>query len=502
MVMTSQEEFRYFTVHDGDLDMLLRNEGVVGARQSDFIAPTLLAAGETGVLAAVNGRAKHNAQPLALICHDEDLQRLYGRYAHVRAELSPLSAWCHVLSPEFHRALDGLTHRPKFDSTLAAWSGLVVAEALLLSARPLSSVRISACLASATYAVGRAQALWSGVDVNTILERFDLANRLCRGWATTSTRQDRLSQVRLSFAPLWKCLFALNGRQKEYEEEQLRPLIIALDALRSARSIGDPSEASFLAKPIFELAPEVSLFDRLMEMTPERRLVLFDQLINKFREIDPRATDRRNALALATGYLATVAAGGSASLALLEDCADEYPELTGWAYLVAGIGEEVTWSSGFDGLGRLIAREFQRPLRLDDPPTCDFAFDEAAVLADKDLKDPLVHLKIKQAKILSVSLFPGVNISIPVSDSESAEIRDRNVEELDELVERERRDEKREGVLAILAEALWPYLLPLVVDETTSRFTEKRRKKSGPRRAKQTGKSSDVSQLPLADRKR
>ena len=43
----------------------------------------------------------------------------------------------------------------KFGGTLAAWSGLVIAEASLLSGRPLSEIRIAACLASATYAVAK-----------------------------------------------------------------------------------------------------------------------------------------------------------------------------------------------------------------------------------------------------------------------------------------------------------------------------------------------------------
>ena len=46
------------------------------------------------------------------------------------------------------------------------------------------------------------------------------------------------------------------------------------------------------------------------------------------------------------------------------------------------------------------------------------AFDEAAVLAESKLADNLVHLRVKQARLVTVGLLPGVNISIPIADSD------------------------------------------------------------------------------------
>ena len=141
-----------------------------------------------------------------------------------------------------------------------------------------------------------------------------------------------------------------------------------------------------------------------------------------------------------------------------------WPELTGWAYLVGGVGEKITWTSAFDGLGRMVARELQRPLRLDEPPTCDFAFDEARVLFDPELKDPLVHLRIKQAKVLTVALFPGVNIAIPVVDSTARddttwESRSKRATPSDAAISGDLTD-----VFQALAARLWPYLRPLVAE--------------------------------------
>jgi hypothetical protein len=411
-----------------------------------------------------------------------------------------------LLDPGFYKDMDGVTRRPNFAGTLAAWSGLVVAETLLLAGRPLASIRISACLASATYAVGRAKALWGNLTSEAILDRFDAANRLCRGREPTPRHQDRLSQVRSSFVPIWACLAALNGSAKNASLDQFLPLVMALDALRMARASKNPNEAGQLVKPLIRTVPEIWAFDRLQEMAPEARLKLFDELVVRIKETDPRALARRNALALATGYLATVAAGGSTSLALVEDCADQLPELTGWAYLIGGIGEGITWTSGFDGLGRLIARELHRPLRLEEPPTCDFALDEATVLADGELKEPLVHLKIKQAKVISVSIFPGVNIAIPIVDSGFMDAQFvaayGGTSEPAAIVATEEHTRSKQDPLGILAEALWPHLRSFVVDETSQRFATKRRRRAGTQGNKRKGRTDVSSQLSLTDKRR
>ena len=502
MVSALHKDYKYIIACDSELDELLRGEKHTRLQHADSLASESLHAGEVGVLVALGKTSNLPLRPLALVCRDEDIRRLCGRYAHVRTDFSPLTAWCHLLSPAFHRNMDGVIHEPKFASTVAAWSGLIVAETLLLSGRPLKSVRISACLASATYAVSRTLALWHNLTLESIVERFDSANTLCRGTGAASRDQARLSQVRSAFVPMWRCLGALSGNPKDASREDVFPLVKALSALQEARACADPNEADQFVRPLLKAIPEAEDFRRLAEISPESRLGLFDELVSTFRNTDRRASARRNALGLVTGYLATVAAGGSASLALVENCSDEFPELTGWAYLVGGIGEGVTWTSGFDGLGRLVARELLRPLRLDEPPNCDFAFDEAIVLADRELKEPLVHLRIKQAKVLNVSLYPGVNIAIPIVDGTASESTYHGSKEPNQVVPPQVQTSSIEDPLVFLAQALWPHLKPLVIDEAMQRFAVKRRSKAGSQKDRQKGKSDEASQLPFTDRRR
>ena len=497
MVSTRHAEYRYITASDSELDTLLRGENVGGTIADDLHRAAPLQSGKTGVLVAVGRSSGGPVRPLALVAGDQDVRRLCGRYAQLRTELSPLTAWCHLLTPNTLRSLDGIAREPSFRGTEAAWSGLVVAEAMLLAGRPLANIRISACLASATYAIGRTRALWKDLSLETIVERFDVANKLCRTGNAIPNNRSRISQVRSSFVPMWTCLSTLTGDSTESSRDDVRPLVMALTALREARSCGHPDEANMLVRPLLNVVPEARTFDRLTEMEPEARLRLFDVLANTFKEADANAFLRRNALALTAGYLATVAAGGAASLALVENHADGWPELVGWAYLVGGIGERITWTSGFDGLGRLVARELQRRLRLDEPPTCDFSLDEALVLSDPGLKEPLVHLRIKQARLLSVALFPGVNIAIPIVDTTAEESTQGEWRPKRSVSGRELRGARRGDPLEVLAAALWPFLQPLVTEATAKGSTPESGAGKGSQRSRETNKQRTLSRLPL-----
>ncbi len=239
---------------------------------------------------------------------------------------------------------------------------------------------------------------------------------------------------------------------------------------------------------------------QLDDIAPEGRLRLFDKLVEGLDKPESlREKLRRNALALLAGYLATIAAGGSPSLTLAESHASRWPEITAWAYLTGGLGEKIVWTSSFDGLGRLVARELLRPLRLDEPPTCDFAFDEAAVLADAKLADPLVHLRVKQARLLTVELLPGVNVSIPIGESGAQSVSKPEINRVTRVPETTARDP-----LGVLAEAMWPhirtrlddYFAGMQRDEDSGRDDESEQRSRGKR------KSGTQPQLPLSSPKR
>ena len=503
MVGTQLPVARYVKVTNRELDALLRGDSVSEVVDEDFRQSVSLRSEETGVFLFPGSHANVPARPLALVVQEQDVRRLCGRYAQLRTDLSPLTAWCHLLVPETLRCLDGVAHEPRLGGTDAAWSGLAIAEAMLLTGMPTAKVRVSACLASATYAIGRTKALWRDLPLDVVFERFESANKLCRSRASSQRIQSRTLQVRSSLRPMWSCLSALVDDSPASTDHDLLPLVDALLALRHARARRVPDEAALFVRPLLHAVPEARPFEQLQEIPPEARLSLFDTLAGTLKDTHENALLRRNALALSAAYLSTVAAGGAASLALVESDANRWPELTAWAYLVGGIGESVTWTSAFDGLGRLVTRELQRRLRLDEPPTCDFAYDEALVLWDGELTDPLVRLRIKQARVLTVALFPGVNVSIPVADPgarEDAEGEGRAQQPLpDDIGTGAPQQQLRE-----LAGALWPYLRSFVREETRQGSSSDRgSKKTSSQRGR--GKRKDgtaTKQLSLGSSKK
>jgi hypothetical protein len=411
--------------------------------------------GSTGVVWKKGSYPGDPIQPIILVAHEEDLRRLCGRFAQLRSDLSPLTAWCHLFTPKRFEMLKSARLVPDFRGLQAAWSGLVVAEAQILSEVPLANLRFPACLATQTFAIGRASALWGDVSESEMVRRFNTANKLFK--TDSAAQQSRAGKVRSALQPIWATLNAFSRGLRETGE--LRPLVDSLEGLQDARQRKDRDEGERFARPLVEVIPEARDLFHLSEIPPEQRLGIFDQIVgvlNKLNMVEPSL--QRSALAMVAGYLATVAAGGSPTLTLAANLTPQWPEIMAWAYVVGGIGERVFWTSSFDGLGRLVARELMRPLTVDESPACDFALDEATVLVDSKLKDPLVHLRIKQAKLATVALLPGVNVvnsinGLPPPNTKPQRAQPNRPLELP-------RDNR--GLLGTIADSIWPYLRPRV----------------------------------------
>lgn len=479
-----ETEYLYNVVAESELDELLKGfESGLGIRWTDWAARTLVQEGMTGVLRKRTTSVRDSVRPLALVVRDEDLRRLFGRYSQLRSDLSPITAWCHVLTPQFFNPLESLTRVPDLAGLEAAWAGLVVAETLLLAERPVSTIRIPACLATQTFAIARTQGLWHFLSLQETARRYESANRICRA-DIGGQSAFRTTKLRVALQPICSCLIALAGPVLPNISNELIPIVDGIRELQNVRFRKANNEAWYLASPLEHISREVSEFRQLNEMAPEQRLRLFDKLVSTLNSVNPENVSQRVGLSMLAGYLATVAAGGAPSLSLAERNSSRWPEILAWAYVLGGIGERVVWTSSFDGLGRLVAREFARPFRIDEPPSCDFSFEEATILADSKLPDPLVHLRIKQSKTVSVALFPGVNIAVPVGDSVTQEI---NKPEPKVRVAEPANPNKE--LVSALADAVWPYLRVRVED-----FCQTLREDEARQRNK---KKSKTQQLPL-----
>src|SRR4051812_47539579 len=104
MVIKSDLEVRYTLVAETDLDELLQGKDPGQPLRAGHPPHIRI---DTGKTLAILKRGFFNEpwSPVALVTNENDLRRLCGRYAQLHSDLSPLSAWCHLLTPEFFAAL-------------------------------------------------------------------------------------------------------------------------------------------------------------------------------------------------------------------------------------------------------------------------------------------------------------------------------------------------------------------------------------------------------------
>ena len=454
-----------------------------------------ISGGCTGVLWKGDAGRTNLVKPVAFVVHDADRQRLYGRFSQLRSDLSPLTTWCHVLTPQRFEILDGATRSPDLGGFEAAWAGLVVAEAMILAGAPPSKLNTYTCFAPQSWAIARTRSLWPKTSVDEICDRLYGARRLTRGDET------RLARLRQPLQPVWSILAAASDGGPF--DRSLQPLVAALHALADARAEKAEEEIPRFAQMIDMLLPDEShMLHDLPSMGPEDRLHVFDILVDQLAAERKADTDvRRTALSFMAGYVATVAAGGSASLGLAIDQARDHPQIAAWAYALGGVGEHVTWTASFDGLGRLIARELLRPFRVDDQPDCDFALDEGVVLADSALSDPLVHLRVKQGRNLAITIYPGVNVTVPLSEQQAEQRLGARVTPVERAAQGVSRPGGEEA-LALLTEMIWARITPLLQDEREAAQYNQGQRSPRPTGNKRVGKGTREPGLPLTKQPR
>lgn len=407
-----------------------------------------------GVIVRDRDAGAEHVHPIALVIPDRGQRRLFARFATLREDLSPLSTWTHIVSERHFGLLDHQEIRSALDGFETAWAGLVVAEAILLARRPLPQIKASACFATVTYAVGRAQAIWPRVEIEDVLERINMARGLVRS-----------SQLHFDLAkelsPIWSCLsLAVHamGRSPTGIERAIR-------GIADTRFSDGSTEASIVAQAL-QRWPEAALLHRLSDMHPEARVQAFDHLVDEIKGLE-NSSERREVLLFAAAYVASVAAGGAPSVSLAEGVANDLPAILGWAYVLIGLREKTNWTSAFNGLGRLVCRELTRSFHLDEPPQCDFAVEEGVNVIDQQLSDPLVHLKIKQQRAATVALLPGVYITLPLQEQNAAQAANRQ----------SARSENRNDP-ARMADELWPYLLDRIKRELVGQKAGSPRKRA------------------------
>ncbi|MES0152916.1 hypothetical protein NKJ81_04920 [Mesorhizobium sp. M0018] len=241
-----------------------------------------------------------------------------------------------------------------------------------------------------------------------VIDRYDSAQRLIR------SSPPKVDELREKLLPVWLTLFGIYGK----DNGASNPYLVLSELLRELiqlRRMGRKDEIVYIERAVSSALPPGYRLSNIEELKPEDRVNLFDLII---KAIDGGNSDQRSVsiLCFLAGYIVTIAAGGTPSLGLAEKVSGKWPQILAWAFLIGSLGERVLWNSGFDGLGRLVTKELLKSFRLTDYPSCDIFLDEGEVLVDKKLSDPLIHLKIKQQRIISVGILPGVALTVPIDE--------------------------------------------------------------------------------------
>lgn len=392
-----------------DEDQLVRalSGKIDSYRSSHNISDMHLSTRMTGVVALVQGEGL--SRPMIVVSRDEDHKRLFARLSQTRTDFSPLTSWCHLVNPELADRLTDFDLPASLGRLTSAWSGLVAAEAALVAGRSIGRIDRAACFATQSFVVARSAALWPHVRLSDLMERYD------RAMACFSQRHDRLKALRERLSPIWAILLTLTSSTPVATERSTQAIARLLeDLLMPGRDEREVHQ--IVARRLHDLASGLPDIQQIADLPARARLEIYDGLLDSLRAQDRRrdATDYL-ARTLLCGYLTTILAGGEASYKTAEATAIEFPEILCWAYILGSLGERVTWTSGLDGLGRIIAREVERPLHLLEPPHADIAIEEAKALIDPGLSDPLVHLRLKSARSVLVSLYPGVTMTIQLN---------------------------------------------------------------------------------------
>ena len=324
---------------------------------------------------------------------------------------TPLSQWCRVINEEELARVKLLEIIPRYGRMASAWAGAVVGEALLnIGIRKRQpQLSVTALQSCASFVAARAFGLWgSGRNLSISMKQYDAARNVL-GIA------DRNSN-RLEYENLWMILEALSDNKMQYPKN-----ILHLYTKLIVRSCEDIRNTGFVSRTIMsEVIRELDWSEKLIEFErsgAEQRIVLFDNAVDHLsRSVSETQQNSKMLGEFMVAYFAARIGGSACShRPLLEKLIDDYPIVVLWYGVVSALYRSEIWGAEFGGLGRLALKELAFPLRFDDPPRCDIAFDELVALVDPNVGPRSLGFRGATHKALNVEVSLGVNAMIRLS---------------------------------------------------------------------------------------
>lgn len=362
--------------------------------------------GAVGAWAALPG------DPLAelLIVRNEDFLDTFAWLNSFFSGLSPVTQWCRVITYSQAELIAQRETAITLGRLLGAWVGAVLAECSVQAGgvQNLRDVPGSAAASTASFAAGRAVAVWGG-DCNFI----EIARR--HDELSQSLREGSRPLLADSLVPLWSVLNGRNDKSTYSMNNVMEPLSVILSAVASQVDQVEPDELikimALQARDYFDL-PELIECARGPQVERVRAL---DRLGERL-VAGPRSPSIDALLGLGASFIDP---GAAVAPELLRRYSRQLPVAPIWQGAFAGAMAPLRVMTDQGGLGRLVAKALLEADDLKTRPSCDIAYDELVrwITPGRSLK---LDVRGMSARALSVELVTGVTCMFPYGRSDAS----------------------------------------------------------------------------------
>ena len=335
--------------------------------------------------------------------------------------VTPLSQWCRVLTEDEMREFEAFTVFPDYGDVASAWAGAVIGEALLHLGTLDGSSRLTVAglQSCSSFVAARGFGLWGSNG-----GRSKAVGQYASARGILGARRDPDA---LKWDQLWAVLEGLSSTDAWSGAEISEYTDLTIQSCREIQETGFVREGT-IARVLHML--EWSLkFIEFEKLGAEQRVELFDRAVESLMRSSNRVAPSRVAALgyaslaeFAVSYFAArIGGGASGHIFLIEKLMANYPSVALWYGMTSGLYRSGIWGAEFQGVGRLALKELRFPLRLDEAPRCDIAFDELAAIVEPGADYEGLGFRGGNLRGLNIEVALGVNGMVRVSNAEEGE---------------------------------------------------------------------------------
>lgn len=327
--------------------------------------------------------------PVAIAPNPSDPEGLFADIATFHQNLSPISAYLHILPPEIAATtffkLKKSGYRKGVDVTVKNYTSYILGEILdnaLESGRDNQNIPFgySNALQTLAFLISRSQYLYPEIDCKTVADRWIKA----KGFYQLEPSKSALTGLKF-FEGKPKTLENIEATKHSTKNE------ISIASLE--RTFSD----------LFNTEKETAS----IKGAYNSRISAFNQIVSKILN----SPTSLNAQAAGIAFYCNMILPGSLNhFSILKNYRTIHTQVAFWYAFFASISPEFDLRTVLGGLCLKVQRDLVKPFNIEERPTSDVSFDELEVLFRVPHKTS--SLKPKRARSISISLLPGVESEI------------------------------------------------------------------------------------------